>query len=290
MKGKIFGVLFASLLAISLLLAAAPGVLANGGYDYLVKAEVEPLVITINGNSAAGQVFNVGDTLYLEGYVQAIAGIYGPGEVDADIWRQFSVNGPSGLLYTDERIWEWSEEGFAEVSGFAANISLTYVLNAAGTHTINLSSDATVGAYEFYQGDNAHIQLTFTVVLGKTADLITDGGDNPTDVGDLKVTHDAGVFNVEYILDTPWEIVDTHVYIGTNPPSKSSPGKFPYTAGVIDFGSPPPVYIAAHAKIRMQTGVDENGNPVYAYAGVWAQTGEDISIGKGANWATCFEY
>jgi len=289
-KRKIFGVLFASLLAISLLVAAAPSILANGGYDYIVKAEVEPLVITINGNPAAGQVFNVGDTVYLEGYVQAIAGIYGPGEVDADIWRQFSVNGPSGLLYTDERITEWGEEGFAQVSGFATNISLTYVLNATGTHIINLTSDATVEAYEFSEWDNSHTQLTFTVVLGKTADLITDGGDNPTDVGDLKVTHDAGVFNVEYILDAPWEIVDTHVYIGTNPPSKSSPGKFPYTTGDIDFGSAPPVYIAAHATIRMQTGVDKHGNPVYSYAGVWAQTGDDTPIGRGANWATYFEY
>jgi hypothetical protein len=294
-KRKILGVFFASILAISLLVVAAPSVLANGGYLYSVKAEVEPLVITINGNPAAGQVFNVGDTLYLEGYVQAYAYIAGPGLLDADIWRQFSLIDPIGpVAYTQERISDYFAEVAAEVSGFAANISLTYVLNATGTYTINLSSDATVDGEEpdFYQSDNAHIQLTFTVVLGKTADLITDSRHNPMDVGDLKVTYDAGVFNVEYILDAPWELVDTHVYIGTNPPSKKNPKKFPYTAGEITFnpGSESSVYIAAHAKIRMQTGVNKKGKPVYTYAEVWAQTGDDIRIGKGNKGATYFEY
>jgi hypothetical protein len=82
------------------------------------------------------------------------------------------------------------------------------------------------------------------------------------------------------------------VYIGTTPPAKSSPGKLPYEAGEITFnpGSSESVYIAAHAKIRLQTGVNSHGHPVYAYAGVWAQAGDDTRIGKGANWATYFEY
>ena len=125
-----------------------------------------------------------------------------------------------------------------------------------------------------------------------TANLITDGGDNPTDIGNLTVTYASGEFTVEYSIDSPWEIVETHVYIGSQPPAKSSPGKFQYVAGVIPFAtSGDTAYIAAHAEVRMDTGeVDEFDNAIYAYETVWAQTGTDVRIGKGANWATYFEF
>lgn len=127
-----------------------------------------------------------------------------------------------------------------------------------------------------------------------TADLITDGGDisTATDIGDLDVTYNGDVFTIEYFIDLPWEIVETHVYIGSEPPAKHSPGKFPYEAGDITFYSTgEQVYIAAHAEVRMDTGeVDELGNPVYLYETVWAQTDTNFPIGKGANWATYFEF
>jgi hypothetical protein len=128
-----------------------------------------------------------------------------------------------------------------------------------------------------------------------TANLITDGGDNPTDIGDLSVTYDSvsGNFTAAYNIDSPWEIVETHVYIGSQPPAKSSPGRFPYMAGDIPFDVTglTKVYIAAHAEVRMDTGLlDDLGNPIYAYESVWAQTGTDFAIGKGANWATYFEF
>ena len=125
-----------------------------------------------------------------------------------------------------------------------------------------------------------------------TANLITDGGDNPTDIGNLTVTYASGEFTVEYSIDSPWEIVETHVYIGSQPPAKSSPGRFQYVAGVIPFAtSGDTAYIAAHAEVRMDTGeVDEFDNAIYAYETVWAQTGTDVRIGKGANWATYFEF
>lgn len=123
--------------------------------------------------------------------------------------------------------------------------------------------------------------------------LITDGGDNPTDIGNLHVSYNEGSFNIEYSIDSPWEIVETHVYIGNEPPSKSSPGLFPYTEGSIPFTIEEyPVFIAAHAEVRKQIGVDEyTTDPVYTYESVWAQDSlTDEPIGKGANWATYFEY
>ena len=257
------------------------------------------LAITINGSSASGQVFQVGDTLDIDGYVTSYAWIQGYGYLEAWVDWELYVSGPSG--YRSD--WGNDDEdndltGATYVMAEANNetVSLEYDLTAPGTHTIWLDSDAYVYGDDPYvnTGDDYSIQLSFTVVEApsKTADLITDGGDNPTDLGDLNVSYESGNFTVEYILDAPWEIVDTQVYIGTTPPAKSSPGKFPYEAGEITFnpGSSESVYIAAHAKIRMQTGVNSHGHPVYAYAGVWAQTGDDTRIGKGANWATYFQY
>lgn len=133
----------------------------------------------------------------------------------------------------------------------------------------------------------------YVVELEPVINLITDGGDNPTDVGDLHVSYYNGVFHIEYTVDAPWEVVQTHVYIGEEEPAKSAPGRFPYSAGSISITIDEfPVFIAAHAEIRMDTGdLDEYGNPIYAYESVWAQDGvSDESIGKGANWATYFEY
>jgi uncharacterized membrane protein len=124
------------------------------------------------------------------------------------------------------------------------------------------------------------------------AELIIDGGENPTNVGDLNVTYDNGVFNVEYILNAPWEIVETRVYIGDALPGKIAPGKFPYQEGEIEFNPyGDSVYIAAYADVRMPTGdSDKYGNPIFLYEGMWAQADNNIPIGKGSSWATCFEY
>ena len=136
-----------------------------------------------------------------------------------------------------------------------------------------------------------------------TADLITDGGDitTATDVGDLSVDYTSGNITVSYAIDisTGWEIVETHVYVGTTAPKKHSPGKFPYVADepvVVPDGAL--IYIAAHAEIMRDTGlVDEYDQPIYETA--WAQwqtvtPSEDTLFrgnsgsNKGNAWATFF--
>ena len=133
-----------------------------------------------------------------------------------------------------------------------------------------------------------------------TTDLITDGGDinTATDVGDLSVDYTSGSITISYFMDVSigWEIVETHVYVGTTAPKKHSPGKFPYVADepvVVPDGAL--IYIAAHAEIMRDTGlVDEYDQPIYEYESVWAQTGDNDILfketGNGNKWATYFTY
>ena len=76
------------------------------------------------------------------------------------------------------------------------------------------------------------------------------------------------------ITDLEWELEDTHLYVGTVPPTKSAPGRFPYgpesehividevyiveysiplTDFITDFTKSTTLYIAAHAEVTNQT-------------------------------------
>ena len=119
-------------------------------------------------------------------------------------------------------------------------------------------------------------------------------------VGDLTVEVNAAgnlvvIFN---ITDPEWELLETHLYVGTEPPAKSAPGRFPYDAtdGVYeidleaDFPGATTLYIAAHAEIGM---IDEFGpvlgeNDEQIEETTWAY-GED-QIPPGKNWAMYFEF
>ena len=138
--------------------------------------------------------------------------------------------------------------------------------------------------------------------LPYTTDLIADGRDTALDVGDLTVATDGTItFQVDE-ASTDWRLEETHLYVGDEAPAKSSPGKFPYKneelGGVAsdvyvvdlaaaDLNGDGIVYVAAHAELIMQIGVDpETGEPIYADESAWAKG--DEPIGKGKNWATCF--
>jgi hypothetical protein len=148
----------------------------------------------------------------------------------------------------------------------------------------------------------AVVALSFSIPVhaaDATANLMTGGRNNPIDIGDMNITYTYDGFNVEYYVDSPWEIVQTHVYIGFQPPTKSAPGKFPFKAGYIPFytGTASAVFIAANAEVRTQVlnrfgnpRYDKRGKPIYEYRTVWAQNGADTRIGKGANKATYFQF
>jgi hypothetical protein len=148
----------------------------------------------------------------------------------------------------------------------------------------------------------AVVALSFSIPVhaaDATANLMTGGRNNPIDIGDLNITYIYDGFNVEYNIDSPWEIVDTHAYIGLTPPTKSFPAKFPFKAGYIPFytGTATSVFIATYAEVRTQVlnrfgnpRYDRHGKPIYEYRTVWAQNGADTRIGKGVNKATYFEF
>ncbi len=142
------------------------------------------------------------------------------------------------------------------------------------------------------------------VNLPYTTDLIADGRETALDVGDLTVAAD-GTVTFQIVETDPshgWLLEETHLYVGDEAPAKSAPGQFPYKhdglGGVasdpysIDLAAADEdgdgiVYIAAHAELIMQIGVDpDTGEPIYADETAWA-TGDE-PIGKGKNWATCF--
>ena len=119
-------------------------------------------------------------------------------------------------------------------------------------------------------------------------------------VGDnLEVTY--------FITDPEWELLGTHLYVGTVAPTKSAPGRFPYgpedaVDGVytipladLEAEAGDTLYIAAHAEIGK---IDEYGDPVLddpdpeigeqIEETTWALGDECIPPCK--NWAMYFEF
>ena len=108
-----------------------------------------------------------------------------------------------------------------------------------------------------------------------------------------------------------WELLDTHLYLRTELPTKSAPGRFPHgpdNAEVVDNGKryvfpyedlpedvPEgliPLFIAAHAEVGM---IYENGDPIYyddtdvqIVETAWAEG--DTCIRPCKNWATYFSF
>lgn len=142
-----------------------------------------------------------------------------------------------------------------------------------------------------------------------TARLIADGRETALDVGALTIEINSENITATFAIDeasTEWRLDETHLYVGDGAPVKHSPGKFAckneQLGGVssdsldiliseADTDGDGIVYIAAHAALVMQNGVDpDTGEPIYIYESAWAQVGEnDLPIGKGKNWATCVE-
>ena len=140
------------------------------------------------------------------------------------------------------------------------------------------------------------------LVASTTVDLIMDGGDTCTDIGDVTIDYyesvgdSDGYFVVSYAITDP-DIVsldETHVYLASTPPQKHSPGKFPYEQGdmiLLDVDEGGTVCIAAHAEVTWDTGlVDGLGDPIYESETGWAQSGDDTGIGRARNWATYFSW
>ncbi len=136
-----------------------------------------------------------------------------------------------------------------------------------------------------------------------TVDLIADGGDPATafDAGDITVTYDGTYLDIVFTTTGHWTMMETHVYVGEDCPTKSAPGRFPYkheglggvTSDPYDdiplpegVGPGDTICIAAQAAIENPDEIDpETGLPREESA--WAE-GDPIRPNK--NWAMCFQY
>ena len=136
-------------------------------------------------------------------------------------------------------------------------------------------------------------------------------------VGTLTVEVDNGFLVVTYAMDPVvpdeegWELLETHLYVGIDPPTKSAPGQFPYgpeSEYATDDGYSIPLsvlpvlpeerdsyFIAAQAEIGK---IDDEGEPVLddpdpeigeqIEETTWAKSDDEIRPGK--NWAMYFEF
>ena len=151
------------------------------------------------------------------------------------------------------------------------------------------------------------LMLAGFAITSSAQDLVVGRQHIPV-VGELTVVVVDGNLEVTYIMDPVegWELLETHLYVGIDPPTKSAPGRFPYDAidGVyeIDLEADFPgvtitlLYIAAQAEVRIQevdpdTGepmVDpDTGEPIYQEETAWA---DGIQIRTGKNWAMYFTF
>jgi hypothetical protein len=111
------------------------------------------------------------------------------------------------------------------------------------------------------------------------------------DAGTVTVATDGENLIVTYNVTEPWGLKETHLYVGTEPPSKMAPGRFPYKhehldgatvdeyvipLSDLDVGCDDTLYIAAHAAL-------DSDEPGYGGETGW---GEGQPSGKG--WSMYF--
>lgn len=58
------------------------------------------------------------------------------------------------------------------------------------------------------------------------------------DVGDVRVWNDTTNLYVQYVVDAPWVVTGSHLYVGKTPPMWSAPGQLPYSPDMQKSPSP----------------------------------------------------
>ena len=158
---RVFSILFALVLVVSLIVIAAPG--ASAVYSYVNAEYGGPLAIKLNGDSSAGQTFNVGDTIAITGNINAVAQMCG-WQNEAYTEYALAVSGPSGPDSVTDWDYDYSGTDCAE-SWTIITPTIVYTPTVLGTHTVYMFSDAQV-AYAGWDADRdfAEDSLTFEVV------------------------------------------------------------------------------------------------------------------------------
>jgi hypothetical protein len=173
------------------------------------NADVDPLVIKIDGDPKSGQIFKVGDKINIEGFVHSIASAYvNSGQYLLETMLSCDLNlGPGGLghdSYYDYKDNKGSPGTTSVNIEYNDKLSFQYTLTATGEYTITLNSSATADIKYLNSNpitgslDNGvQTTLSFTVVgdethtltysaetggtiSGATPQTVNDGGDGTT--------------------------------------------------------------------------------------------------------------
>jgi len=178
------------ILVASLTLLATPAVLGwqmspSGDYWYINAQYVDdddtgPLVIKLNGESSAGQIFLVGDTVIITVSVSAVAQSAAGGYQEVFTNATLEVNGPSGFAFDMEwdDVWNNGDEGI-EINQTAVPVivTITYPLTEVGTHEVYANSYAAVAQGSSDVGDETvDALLTFEVRLPTKAEVLQGNG------------------------------------------------------------------------------------------------------------------
>jgi len=135
--------------------------------------------------------------------------------------------------------------------------------------------------------------LMAALALGALAEPVVLVAGQNYDAGWVTAIAQAGTLTILITTENGWVLEETHVYVGTEPPTKSAPGRFPYKHDDLDgaegdvyeidldeygdiCGSD--LYIAVHAVVLGE------GNE-YGEETAW---GEGDYIRPGKNWAMYF--
>ena len=127
---------------------------------------------------------------------------------------------------------------------------------------------------------------------------VTLYADQDIDVGTLTVVVDGDNLVVTYDITSPWVLGDTHLYVGTDVPKKSAPGRFPYgpddaSGGVytislaglgVEAGEI--LVIAAHAEVTNPTEID----PITLLPREETAWADGTQIRSDKNWAMYFTF
>ena len=179
MKKKVLAIVLATSLALSLGLASAA--LAawqeGGGTDwYYVDASYGGyhnsvgLDIQLDGDSSAGQIFYVGDTITISGYLHAVAQSCGGDGNGAYTEWLLEIDGPSGPDSTSG--WNYDHSSGCAIADIDTTLSITYNVTAPGTHTVYMSSYAAVSQYWTDVADDfVDASLTFEVPIEVEIDV-----------------------------------------------------------------------------------------------------------------------
>ena len=110
------------------------------------------------------------------------------------------------------------------------------------------------------------------------------------DAGWVTVDADESGITVTYNTSDGWLLEETHLYVGTEPPTKSAPGRFPYKHEGLG-GAPSDSYFVSLEELGVECGVTVYlaTHAVVSKPGAGSETawGEGQLIGK--NWSMYFD-